>query len=100
MNIMFNNKFWNFSEDINRLRATNFKYMKFPNFINKSKIRLSLNAIEKIKYKITVLNHFGSQLCKICEPKPWKEEYLQSTKAEFAKLGLVEGEDFIFKTSV
>lgn len=96
MNILTDGAY-NFSQYIDIFQTENKKYIIYPYFINKSKISLSQNALEKLKGKIPVLNQFGTQLCKICEPKPWSDEYINISKAYLVNLGLKEGEDFKFE---
>lgn len=43
------------------------------------------------------MNQFCIDLCKISNPRDWKEKEIQDIKNSFEKFGLVEFEDFEIK---
>lgn len=60
---------------------------------------LKMNYHNQLEHLFAVhpLTQYLQDLNKLCEPKPWKDEWINATKAELTKLGLVEGQDFEFK---
>jgi hypothetical protein len=97
MNIFLINRSFSFDNDISTLLENEqWKFIEYAYFYNKNKLHFSKNALEKLKHKIMNLTEFGSDLCKICEPRPWDLSIINETKIKLEKLGLIYNTDFKF----
>lgn len=97
MNIFLINRSFSFDNDISTLLENEqWKFIEYAYFYNKNKLHFSKNALEKLKHKIMNLTEFGSDLCKICEPRAWDLAVINETKIELEKLGLIYNTDFKF----